>query len=97
VGGSTVGTILANRLVPGLLDRYLGRTGYRAQQTDDPEDTTRPFNLWEPVDEDRGARGEFDDEARPRSIQAWLSARRRAVAVAGVAGAALAASLATRR
>src|SRR5437879_10736325 len=33
VGGSTVATILANRVAPGLLDRYLGRTGYDAQQT----------------------------------------------------------------
>src|SRR5690349_23148800 len=33
VGGSTVGTLLANAVAPGVLDRYLARTGYRSQQT----------------------------------------------------------------
>ena len=32
VGASTVATITANRIAPGLLDRYLARTGYRSQQ-----------------------------------------------------------------
>src|ERR687894_2829264 len=34
VGGSTVGTLLANAVAPGLLDRYLARTGFDSQQTD---------------------------------------------------------------
>src|SRR5437867_8154503 len=34
VGGSTVATVLSNRVVPGMLDRYLGWTGYESQQTD---------------------------------------------------------------
>ena len=55
VGGSTVGTLMANKLAPGLLDRYLARTGYAAQQTDQPADPGRPVNLWEPVD-GRGGR-----------------------------------------
>src|SRR5213076_2998813 len=33
VGASTRATILANRVVPALLDRYLARTGYDSQQT----------------------------------------------------------------
>src|SRR5487761_179279 len=33
VGASTVATVLANRVVPALLDRYLARTGYNSQQT----------------------------------------------------------------
>ena len=33
VGASTVATLLANRVVPAVLDRYLGRTGYGSQQT----------------------------------------------------------------
>ncbi|MDQ3897842.1 MAG: SDR family oxidoreductase, partial [Actinomycetota bacterium] len=36
VGGSTAATLLANAVAPGLLDRYLGRTGYRSQQTTEP-------------------------------------------------------------
>src|SRR4051794_36942101 len=34
VGASTAGTILGNRLIPGLLDHYLARTGFGSQQTD---------------------------------------------------------------
>jgi NAD(P)-dependent dehydrogenase (short-subunit alcohol dehydrogenase family) len=75
VGASTVGTILANAVAPGLLDRYLARTGIDAQQTDEPEDPNRPDNLWEPRDAGRdfGAHGRFDSRAHPRSAQLWLS------------------------
>src|SRR5437867_9316879 len=34
VGATTVATVLSNRVVPGMLDRYLGWTGYESQQTD---------------------------------------------------------------
>jgi NAD(P)-dependent dehydrogenase (short-subunit alcohol dehydrogenase family) len=34
VGGSTVGTLAANAIAPGLLDRYLVRTGFDSQQTE---------------------------------------------------------------
>src|SRR5215831_3204103 len=72
VGASTAATILANRIAPALLDRYLARTGYGSQQTGDRE-PDRPDNLWEPVDEQRGddygAHGEFDDRSHGRSAQ----------------------------
>ncbi len=42
VGWSAMRAIWGNRLVPGLLDRYLARTGYRSQQTDEPESPNRP-------------------------------------------------------
>ncbi|WP_373293211.1 SDR family oxidoreductase [Micromonospora sonchi] len=89
VGTSTVLTILGNRIAPGLLDRYLARTGYKSQQTDRPADHDRPNNLWHPLDgpggHDWGARGEFSGRSHGRSPQAWLS-RHRLVA-AGLAGA----------
>jgi NAD(P)-dependent dehydrogenase (short-subunit alcohol dehydrogenase family) len=96
VGGSTVATILGNRMIPGLLDRYLAKTGYRAQQTDEPIDPNKPGNLWQPVDrrEDHGAHGSFDDRAHDHSAQAWLS-RNRALVGAGAGAAALGAALAT--
>ncbi|MFC6022538.1 SDR family oxidoreductase [Plantactinospora solaniradicis] len=91
VGASTVGTILANRCVPGLLDRYLARSGYSAQQTDQPADPHRPSNLWHPVDDgggaDPGAHGSFDPRSRARSPQLWLS-QHRSLLVAGLAAAA---------
>ncbi|MEV6769738.1 SDR family oxidoreductase [Nocardia sp. NPDC051030] len=75
VGASTVGTVLAQRLAPRLLDRYLARTGYRSQQTE-AEAHGGQDNLWTPLDGrggvDFGAHGEFDDRAHEHSPQAWL-------------------------
>jgi NAD(P)-dependent dehydrogenase (short-subunit alcohol dehydrogenase family) len=79
VGGSTVGTLLANAVAPALLDRYLARTGFRDQQTGEPEQDSRPDNLFAPVDgptgRDFGAHGTFDDQAKEHSTQQWLSHR----------------------
>ncbi|HEV8165869.1 MAG TPA: short-chain dehydrogenase, partial [Actinomycetota bacterium] len=88
VGASTVATLLANAVAPGLLDRYLGRTGYRSQQTGEPAIPDRPANLWEPVPGDRGAHGGFDHRAHGHSPQLWLTTHRRMLAAAGMASAA---------
>ena len=85
VGGSTVMTILGNKLAPGLGDWYLARTGYGAQQTDEHAAEDRPGNLFEPVPGDRGAHGRFDREALPHSIQLWATKRRGRLAVLGLA------------
>jgi NAD(P)-dependent dehydrogenase (short-subunit alcohol dehydrogenase family) len=85
VGGSTVATILANRLLPGALDHYLARTNYQAQQSEEPEDPDRPANLWKPVPGDPRAHGRFDDKAHPRSLQAWATTHRAISAAAGAA------------
>ncbi|TMK85022.1 MAG: SDR family oxidoreductase [Actinobacteria bacterium] len=87
VGGSTVATLIANRIFPRALDRYLGRWGYRSQLTDRPESPDRPANLWEPVEGDWGAHGDFDDRAHGRSFQLWATMHRRALVAAGLAGA----------
>jgi len=92
VGSSTVAAIVANRLAPGVLDRYLGWSGFRAQLTDEPRDPDRPFNLYEPVTGDPGARGVFDQVAHPRSLQLWASKHRWAV----TGGLALVSALAVR-
>jgi hypothetical protein len=69
VAASTKATVLANRVVPGLLDRYLAKTGYDSQQTSQPAAAGQPGNLWRPADAapgtDHGAHGEFDREAHP--------------------------------
>ncbi len=98
VGGTTAATLIANAVIPGLLDRYLGRTGYDSQQTDQPADPDRANNLWQPLDDhdDHGAQGVFGDRSHTRSVQWWYTSRRRAVlsalgvaagAAAGTAGA----------
>jgi NAD(P)-dependent dehydrogenase (short-subunit alcohol dehydrogenase family) len=77
VGASTVATLVANKLAPGLLDRYLARTGFASQQTAEPRCDDQPANLFEPADgpggHDFGAHGRFDDRAHPRSVQLWAS------------------------
>ena len=77
VGASTAGTLLANAVAPGILDRYLARTGFQAQQTDQPHDPHDPGNLWHPKDagdgHDYGAHGEFDAKAKDSSVQVWAS------------------------
>jgi NAD(P)-dependent dehydrogenase (short-subunit alcohol dehydrogenase family) len=82
-GGSTVATLLANKLAPAVLDRYLARTGFDAQQTDEPADPGRPANLWEPLDGREGrdftAHGEFDQRSHPRSWQVVASEHARAL------------------
>jgi NAD(P)-dependent dehydrogenase (short-subunit alcohol dehydrogenase family) len=99
VGATTTATILANRVAPALLDRYLARTGYDSQQTDEPE-PSRPDNLWEPVDEgrgdDHGAHGEFDDKSHRRSAQLLMSHHPAATTATAVVTAAAGLALASR-
>jgi NAD(P)-dependent dehydrogenase (short-subunit alcohol dehydrogenase family) len=85
VGFSTFRALVANKVAPGLVDRYLARSGYDSQQSDTPVDRDRPDNLWDPVRGDRGAHGIFGDEARTRSVQLWVTEHRRALAATGVA------------
>ena len=84
VGETTTATLLADKLIPGILDRYLGKTGFDSQRTDRPIETDRPHNLWEPIPGDHGVHGDFDERAHERSPQWWLSTHRRwALLVAG--------------
>jgi NAD(P)-dependent dehydrogenase (short-subunit alcohol dehydrogenase family) len=73
IGMSTVIAIQGNKLFPGLGDLYLGKTGYKSQQTGQRADPNSPNNLWEPVDEqhDHGAHGAFDSRATSWSWQLW--------------------------
>ncbi|MFG2602555.1 SDR family oxidoreductase [Streptomyces sp. NPDC048514] len=75
IGATTVATTWANRFAPALLDRYLARTGFDAQQTGRIPPTGLD-NLFEPVDRepagDQGAHGAFDDSAHSRSWQETL-------------------------
>ena len=72
VGFPTVKAVVGNKVAPGWLDHLLGKTGYRSQQTDEPEEAGRPDNLFAPPAGDRGAHGRFDQKAREFSLQLWL-------------------------
>ena len=89
VGGSTVEAIVGERLIPGMLDSYLGKTGYESQQTSDREDPNRRNNLYEPVDDkkDFGPHGTFGNRAAMGSKQVWLDLNRSWI-VGGALGAA---------
>jgi short-subunit dehydrogenase len=98
VGWSTVQAVWGNKLVPGLIDRYLARTGYEGQQYDGPEDPGRPDNLWAPAPGSQAAHGDFDDRASERCLQLWATTHRSwlALAGAGTLGAAWAAARSRR-
>jgi NAD(P)-dependent dehydrogenase (short-subunit alcohol dehydrogenase family) len=86
VGDSTAVTLAAQKVAAPLLDRYLARTGYAAQQTNQPVSGDRPHNLYDPVDDadgrDHGARGAFTDAAYGHSPQLWMSQHPRLTAAA---------------
>jgi NAD(P)-dependent dehydrogenase (short-subunit alcohol dehydrogenase family) len=91
VGSSTMVTLAANAIAPGLLDQYLARNGFSSQQTDQAQDPDAPANLWEPADgtegHDFGAHGHFDDVAHDEDPQQWASHHHGKVALAAVGGA----------
>jgi NAD(P)-dependent dehydrogenase (short-subunit alcohol dehydrogenase family) len=96
VGGSTVATILGNKLVPKLADLYLARTNINGQQTGEEISADRRDYLFEPVAEDRGADGPFVAEAKSRCWQLTTTKHRR-VLLSGAAATAMAIALSTKK
>ncbi|MFI8966457.1 SDR family oxidoreductase [Streptomyces sp. NPDC053493] len=94
VGASTAAAVLAHRLAPALVDRYVARTAYDSQQTDEPAPAAAPSNLWAPLDgpggHDHGAHGPFDAESAERSP--WTALARHPAGTGAVAGAAVGAT-----
>ena len=92
VGMPTVMAVEGNKVLAGSMDRYLARTGYDAQQTDEPIEPNRQDNLWKPVPGDRGAHGDFGNRASTFSAHLWVNTHRGWLALgAGVAALAYAA------
>ncbi|WAP53730.1 SDR family oxidoreductase [Streptomyces sp. S465] len=100
VGGSTAATLIGHTFAPGLLDRYLARTGYSSQQMSQPRGPHQPTNLWDPADDidgrDYGTHGVFDDQATNRSAQLWASQHHGLLTAAGAAAGALVCALVLR-
>jgi hypothetical protein len=65
VGASSFKAILANKIAPWLLDRYLARFGYHSQISAEPASKDAPDNLFKPIEGDFGAHGRFDAQAIP--------------------------------
>ncbi len=87
VGYPTVQAILANRIAPGLIDRYLASAGYSGQLTDEAEPADAPGNLFEPVPGPYGAHGRFDAQARSGSWEMFTDRHRAAFWGAAALGA----------
>lgn len=75
IGWSTMKTILGQRLIPGLLDRYLTTAAWEPQHTQrlPPGHPERHYrdNVDAPISGDRGAHGPFDARARSFSPDVW--------------------------
>ncbi|TMF90058.1 MAG: SDR family oxidoreductase [Chloroflexi bacterium] len=97
VGGSALKAILGQKVAPGLVDRYLARTGYDAQQRPEAEVAGRPDNLFEWLPGDRGSEGPFQAQSRHQSLQLWLREHPALGVVSSVALAAAGAAIAARR
>lgn len=73
VGFPTAAAIVGQRIFPGLLDRYLGKTGYQSQQiASEPRDPNAPNNLYDYVPGVHSARGKFDDRSKHSSAEVFL-------------------------
>ena len=86
VGLPTVAAIVGTRFIPGLLDLYLGKTGYKSQQIpNDPRPADSPDNLYNYVPGEHSARGKFKDRSSKSSAEISLLLHRQGVIAAGFA------------
>lgn len=85
VGMPSALTIIAEKIAPGLLDRYLGRTGYKGQHTRQAIPENRPDNLWKPVQGPYAAHGPFNQGANSRSPELWITMHRNRLLAGGAA------------
>ncbi|MDR5784993.1 SDR family oxidoreductase [Caballeronia sp. LP003] len=76
VGFPTVKAILANRVAPALIDRYLAKSGYSGQLTAESLAPGSPNNLFEPVPGDFSAHGHFDEQAKQQSWEMFTDRHR---------------------
>ncbi len=97
VGYPTVQAILANRIAPGLLDKYLAKTGYSGQLTDEKLAPDAPANLFEPVTGAYAAHGRFDNRSKTGSWEMFTDRHRAAFwAAAGISAVAIIHQIAKR-
>lgn len=85
VGLSSIKAIVANKIAPGYLDRYLAKRAFRAQQRRSPTDPSHPVDLWQPVAGAHRLRGSFSKEAKSTCATLWLDTHRGAALGAALA------------
>jgi hypothetical protein len=85
VGFPTVKAILANRIAPGLIDKYLASAGYEGQLTQEALPADAPGNLFNAVPGPFGAHGRFDKQSKVGSWEMFTDQHRTAFwAAAGI-------------
>lgn len=98
VGAPTVAAIVGQKFIPGLLDRYLGKTGYDSQQLkEEPRDPNAPDNLYRYVPGTHSARGKFKNRSSRRSPAIAISLHRNWFALGAALALAAGATALTRR
>jgi short-subunit dehydrogenase len=90
VGYTTLQATLGEKIIPGLLDRYLAHAAWEGSMLPEAADPDQPDNFWQPIEADLGAHGHFDDIAWQFSPELWLTKHRTLVSTllagAGVLG-----------
>jgi NAD(P)-dependent dehydrogenase (short-subunit alcohol dehydrogenase family) len=86
VGGAGKALAIAERISPKLVDIHQLRNGLENQHTDWPKDANAPHNLYEPLEHDGGATGDFVRGMHRRSVSQSVASH---AGLASCAGAAL--------
>ena len=91
VGTPTVEAIIGQRVIPGLLDWYLGKTCYKNQQIPTKQDPNAPNNLYNYVPGKWSARGKFSDRSKRTGAEVFVTLHRHwfALGALGLAAAGL--------
>jgi short-subunit dehydrogenase len=85
VGMPALQAVIGNRVIPGLLDRWLATKAWAGQFTSEPLRASHVDNLYQPAHAGHGVHGRFDSTARMVSWQATIT-RHRGVLIAAAAG-----------
>lgn len=90
IGLPTVKAVWAQKLIPGLLDRYLGKSGWDAQFVNEANDQNGRDILFETLPGDPGARGPYKDREQGQDAVMWLSTHQEVALASAVSVAAAA-------
>jgi NAD(P)-dependent dehydrogenase (short-subunit alcohol dehydrogenase family) len=98
VGTPTVMAIVGQKMFPGLLDRYLGKTGYESQQIKgEPSDPNKPNDLYNYVPGVHSARGKFNACSKRASAEVFLTLHKNWVTAAALIALAAGGTLIAKR
>lgn len=85
VGLSSIKAIVANKIAPSYLDRYLAKRAFQAQQRRSPTDPSHAVDLWRSVPGGHRLRGSFSGEAKSTCASLWIDTHRGAALGAALA------------